>query len=198
MPDPRSAFRWQTFFRKVDPSARGANMLPRRRCGCGRRRRGMRPHLWRPQLTSGTLDSYRGSEGIVTVPRTKGYRRITVAGRPFRWRFRNGIVVVPDGSSGRQVLEVDLGWIDHFLRMKDFDPAATSHSPKVATTPSFIASAIEFALQNGWNTDAQGGRFRLRYSAEKGFQVPADGALSNSALQSDERVGRSAPSRVRR
>ena len=54
-----------------------------------------------------------------------------MAGRPFRWRFRNGIVVVPDGSSGRQVLEVDLGWIDRWLRVKAFDPAAPSHSPKV-------------------------------------------------------------------
>ena len=43
-------------------------------------------------------------------PGKQGYRGITVANRRFKWRFDERVVVVPDGLSGRQVLEIDFGW----------------------------------------------------------------------------------------
>jgi hypothetical protein len=46
-------------------------------------------------------------------------------------------------------------------------------SPEIAT-PAFVASAIEFALGHGWSTDVRGGRFLLRYTADKGFHLAAD------------------------
>ena len=133
----------------------------------------------------------------MTVPRNKGYRRIVVADRSFKWRFSDRVVVVPEGLSGRQVLEVDFGWFDTWLHVKDPARAPPPFSPKVAS-PAFVASAIEFALQNGWNTDVRGGRFKLKYSAEKGFQGPL-GALPNRPLQrTGASVARRAPSRARR
>jgi hypothetical protein len=105
----------------------------------------------------------------MTVPKDKGYRGIVVANRRFNWRFAERIVVVPDGLSGRQVLEVDFGWFDEWLHVNDAN-RPPAFSPSVAT-PAFVASAIEFALRNGWSTDIRGGRFLVTYSAEKGFQI---------------------------
>jgi hypothetical protein len=111
----------------------------------------------------------------VTVPRTKGFRGIAVDGRPFRWRFAKVITVVPDGVSGRQVLEVDFGWFDIWLHANDRAGVRPVRAPPIAT-PAFVASAIHFALQNGWSTESRGGRFRIEHTAERGFQVSADRA----------------------
>jgi hypothetical protein len=112
----------------------------------------------------------------MTVPKNKGYRGIVVANRRFKWRFAERITVVPDGLSGRQVLEVDFGWFDEWLYARDDPNRPPEFSPSVAT-PAFVASAIDFALRNGWNTDVQGGRFLVTYSADKGFQMRADEGL---------------------
>jgi hypothetical protein len=111
----------------------------------------------------------------MTVPRANGYRHIVVAGRSFKWRFSDRVVVVPVGPSGRQVLEIEFGWFDTWLYVRNPMEAPPPFSPKIAG-PGFVASAIEFALQNGWRTDARGGRFRIRYRAETGFQGPLPAA----------------------
>jgi hypothetical protein len=115
----------------------------------------------------------------MTVPKKKGYRRIVVADRPFKWRFAKHIVVVPDGLSGRQVLDVDFGWFDGWLYMNDRSNRPPEFSPTVAT-PAFVASAIDFALKNGWSTDVRGGRFVLKYTQEEGFHIPPAGTPNNS------------------
>jgi hypothetical protein len=114
----------------------------------------------------------------MTVPSKRGYRRITVAGRRFKWRFAERIVVVEDGLSGRQVLEVDFGWFDRWLHVNDRDNMPPAFSPGVAT-PSFVATAIDFALKNGWDTAVRGGRFVLRYTSEEKFQRSPDEPLPN-------------------
>jgi len=141
----------------------------------------------------GSYDRWRARDGT----EKKGYRGIVVAGRRFKWRFAEHIVVVPDGLSGRQVLDVDFGWFDGWLYTNDPVNRPPKFSPDVAT-PEFVAAAIEFALKNGWDTDVRGGRFLLKYTAEEGFHTPPDATLPNQPSQSDERVGRSAPSRARR
>ena len=108
----------------------------------------------------------------MSVPKNKGYRSITVANRRFKWRFADRVIVVPEGLSGRQVLEVDFGWFDHWLYANDRAAMPPEFSPKVAT-PAFVASAIEFALGNGWSTDVRGGRFLLKYTTDKGFHLAA-------------------------
>ena len=106
----------------------------------------------------------------MTTPKGKGYRSIVVAGRRFKWRFRDRVVVVPDGVSGRQVLEIDFGWFDVWLYVDGRVPAPPPFSPDVPT-PAFVAQGIQFALTNGWNTDVCGGRFVVRYSTPDGFRV---------------------------
>jgi hypothetical protein len=118
----------------------------------------------------------------MTVPKNKGYRGIVVTNRRFKWRFANRIVVVPDGLSGRQVLEVDFGWFDGWLYTNDRPNRPAELCPRVAT-PAFVASAIDFALRNGWNTDARGGRFLVTYVAGDGFRVAPHEALPNQPLQ---------------
>lgn len=81
--------------------------------------------------------------------------------------------MVPVGPSGRQVLEVDFGWFDRWLYMNDRAAMPPDFSPEVAS-PAFVASAIEFALGNGWSSDVRGGRFLLKYTADKGFRVAGD------------------------
>ena len=109
----------------------------------------------------------------MTVPKGKGYRRIVVGGRRFKWRFADRIVVVPDGLAGRQVLDMDFGWFDSWLYTIAPTKTPTAFSPRMVT-PAFVASAIKFALQNGWNTDVRGGRFLLKYSEGSGFQSPTE------------------------
>jgi len=118
----------------------------------------------------------------MTVPKGKGYRRIVVGGRRFKWRFEDRIVVVPDGLAGRRVLDIDFGWFDCWLYVNDPTERPPEFSPQVAT-PAFVSSAIEFALKNGWNTDVRGGRFMLKYSADDGFQTSTGDVLPNKPLQ---------------
>jgi hypothetical protein len=109
----------------------------------------------------------------VTVPKNKGYRAITVGTRRFRWRFDERVIVVPESLSGRQVLEVDFGWFDSWLYANNRANMPPEFTPQIAT-PAFVASAIAFALGNGWSTDVRGGRFLLKYNRDKGFHLPAD------------------------
>jgi hypothetical protein len=106
----------------------------------------------------------------VTVPKKKGYRAIVVAGRSFKWRFIERIVVVPDGLAGRQVLEVDFGWFDEWLYRKHDPDTPPAYFPRVVT-PSFVAAAIAFALDHGWGSGVRGGRFLLKYTVQEGFHT---------------------------
>jgi len=117
----------------------------------------------------------------MTVPKGKGYRRIVVGGRRFKWRFADRIVVVPDGLAGRRVLDIDFGWFDCWLYTNYPTEKPPAFSPQAAT-PAFVSSAIEFALKSGWDTDVRGGRFMLKYSADGGFQTATGDVLPNKPL----------------
>ena len=104
----------------------------------------------------------------MTVPSGKGFRAIVVNGRSFKWRFVKRLIVVPDGLSGRQVLEVDLGWSDPWLEINDPKTTGSGRNPQIAT-PAFVAQAIAFALHAGWNAELRGGRFPVKYSTSTGF-----------------------------
>jgi hypothetical protein len=116
----------------------------------------------------------------LAVHKRSGYRAITVSGRRFKWRFGGTVVVVPDGVRGRQILEIDFGWFDEWLYMNQPEKRPPQFSPAVAT-PGFVSKGIQFAIDNGWNTEKRGGKFLLRYSACGGFQkqVASDHADSS-------------------
>jgi|GEM_PF-1525830 len=110
----------------------------------------------------------------MVVPKRTGYRTMVVEGSRFKWRFAGKLVVVPDGLSGRQVLEIDFGAYDTWLDMND--PASRPPWPAPVATPAFVAAAIAFALAHGWDTSVRGGRYRLKHTPETGFTSCTDRA----------------------
>jgi hypothetical protein len=75
-------------------------------------------------------------------------RPITVDASQFRWRFDGALVVVPMGRSGPQ-LRVDWGWQDWL------EPDGPGPEPSIVT-PRFVAEAIRFALDHGWQPNVSG------------------------------------------
>jgi hypothetical protein len=92
---------------------------------------------------------------------TGGLRPITVARRRFRWRFDQRLVVVPEGRSG-PVLYVEWGWRDWS------EPEGPDPQPWIVT-PRFVAEAIAFALESGWQPEKNGAAQFLEYDSS-GFR----------------------------
>lgn len=113
----------------------------------------------------------------MTTPKRAGFRPIVVAGRRFVWRFRGRVVVVDEGAPRGQVLEIDVGWYDAWLFARD--PQDAPPPPAMAAiTPRFVASAIAFALERGWNRDVRGGRWVVECARDGGLRVRAAGDAS--------------------
>jgi hypothetical protein len=77
-----------------------------------------------------------------------GFRKVVVQGQGFGWRFDGRLVIIPAERSGPP-LYVEWGWQDWL------EPEGVGNEP-VIVTPSFVASAIQFALGHGWGS--QGGK----------------------------------------
>ena len=101
-----------------------------------------------------------------------GLRPIVVAGRRFRWRFKQRLAVVPEGRSG-PVLYVGWGWRDWL------EPERTGPEPRIVT-PRFVSQAIAFALARGWQPeeDVPRGSWNMMAPA-----CESRGKTSNEAMQ---------------
>ena len=94
--------------------------------------------------------------------KTSGYRTITVEEQRFKWQFQGVILIFLEELPGRQTLEIDFGWFDRWpyvLDPENMPPEAELNH----VTPAFVASAITFALNHGWNPNKRGGKFLLNY-----------------------------------
>jgi hypothetical protein len=101
----------------------------------------------------------------MALPKKKGFRTITVGAQTFKWYFNGKVQVIPDGPTGRRPLELDFGWIEPYMIGWGECP---DNEPRVVT-PSFVAAAITYALNHGWDTTTRGGKFLLHYNKEAGF-----------------------------
>ena len=96
-------------------------------------------------------------------------RRIVVDGRPFRWRFKDVLVVIPGDRSGPP-LYVDWGWQDW---LEPDGPGAEPH----IVTPRFVVEAVQFAVTIGWPSAVGNRPLRLGIRGDR-FTVAATGAAS--------------------
>lgn len=82
-------------------------------------------------------------------------RQIMVDGRPFRWRFDGVLVVIPGDHTGPQLV-VDWEWRDWL------EPDGPGDEPLVVT-PGFVAAAVQFGLDHGWQPTGGGPPVRLGF-----------------------------------
>lgn len=82
----------------------------------------------------------------------RGFSPIVIGESRFQWRFDGKLHVLADAdtSSRGQRLVVDWGWTDWC------EPEYQSHKVRGpdTVTPSFVRTAIEFALHSGWTPNA--------------------------------------------
>jgi hypothetical protein len=97
----------------------------------------------------------------------KGWRKIVVDGREFRWRFtihETGTLICQGPSNSSQQLIVSLPkWFDPWLFIGH--QHLLPNTPAVVT-PKLAAEAIRFGLANGWQPDESA--FPLRAVYENG------------------------------
>ena len=89
----------------------------------------------------------------------KKLRAITVSQLEFRWRFNEKLVVVSETSNSCP-LYVDWGWTCWF------EPEGPGPEPCIVT-PKFVATAIQFALENGWEPGSSQPSFYLGFENEQ-------------------------------
>jgi hypothetical protein len=91
----------------------------------------------------------------------RGFRKITIDGRTFKWRFDSLIDIRPAANKENK-LKVDFGWFDEFLYISDRENRPPDFEPKIVT-PEFVKQAIKFALNNDWHIEPKTGMFELSY-----------------------------------
>lgn len=86
----------------------------------------------------------------MSLPKKKrGFRKISVEGNEFNWRFNSHIEVCPVARKNNKLI-VDFGWFDPFLYVNDRLNSPTTYTPQIVT-PAFVRKAIEFALKHNWD-----------------------------------------------
>lgn len=110
--------------------------------------------------------------------KSKGYRRITVDGAAFRWRFDTDgpetVVTVQGGeTSGQQAALVVTDAPSWWLSPQPVE------RPPVIVRPRHVAHLIRVALYRGWKPALQRPAMRLAVSWETEFGVPL--AVTNPA-----------------
>ena len=93
----------------------------------------------------------------MAISKTKS-RPITVEDNEYRWAFFensgwNDLTVQLAIGEGKKLI-VQIKW-----ESNNVDPL-----PYLPVTPSFVAKAIKFGLENGWQPDTEGKPFRCRFS----------------------------------
>lgn len=83
------------------------------------------------------------------------------------WKFEGIIIIILEDNKNIR-LEIDIGWFDKWLYVKEPNGKPADFSPE-KVTPAFVKSAILFALKAGWNN----GRLQLTYQS-RDFQVLND------------------------
>jgi hypothetical protein len=97
----------------------------------------------------------------------KGFRSIVVQEKPFIWQFSEKIMI--QSSENRNWLTVDFGWFDGWLYMTTPpEERPPEYFPK-SITPDFVRQAIEFALENNWDSGKSSGNQVLFYRDEQFF-----------------------------
>src|SRR5262245_38643872 len=104
----------------------------------------------------------------MAFPKKKGLRSITVAGRRFVWKGPGRILVMSAIRSDGRQLHLDYGYYDWAYYLNDPWNLPPDFEPQIVT-PAFVAKAIAFALNAGWNPDERGPAFEVRYSKQDGF-----------------------------
>lgn len=97
----------------------------------------------------------------------KGFRKIVIQNQAFNWRLGRLIDVRPDSRKANQ-LNVDFEWSDDYYYYKEVKDVPNFEPTKI--TPKFVSEAIEYALENGWNTSEKHGVFHIKYRDKK-FEV---------------------------
>ncbi len=87
---------------------------------------------------------------------------ITIGPDKFRWRFDGKLHVLAEADTSRrgQRLVVDWGWIDWC----EPDHRSDETRGPNTVTPSFVRSAIEFALLSGWTPNDSAADLNINYS----------------------------------
>lgn len=98
----------------------------------------------------------------------RGFRKITVNGKAFNWRFDAKIDIRPADKKNNKLL-VDFGWYDVLLYPNNSTDKPEDFQPKVVT-PAFVHQSILFAIENGWDTSKDSGIFALRFKDGFYFQ----------------------------
>lgn len=98
----------------------------------------------------------------------RDFRPIVVDNVKYQWRFNGVLTVFADSPSSKrgQKLIADWGWMD-WLEPEYKD--AVPFDPHVVT-PSFVRSAIQYAVSVGWQPSEPGVAFHISY-AENQFQT---------------------------
>ncbi|QDU42647.1 hypothetical protein Mal52_11140 [Symmachiella dynata] len=93
------------------------------------------------------------------------FRSIVVDDVKYQWQFEGVLVVYSDSESSRrgQALVADWGWVD-WLEPEYRD--ALPFDPHIVT-PSFVRSAIQFAVTAGWQSHESGIPFRITYRQDQ-------------------------------
>lgn len=91
----------------------------------------------------------------------RGFRKITINGIEFTWRFSGKIDIRPETKVNNQLI-VDFGWYDEWLFIHDAKNAPPSFEPKVVT-PAFVKECILFAITNSWDIEKKVGKTEIFY-----------------------------------
>nr|WP_294939413.1 hypothetical protein [uncultured Flavobacterium sp.] len=97
------------------------------------------------------------------IPKKKsGFRKIEIDGVAYHWRFSEIIQIRPLENPYNN-LEVAFGYFDPWLYSNDKENTPADFEPKIIT-PGFIKSAIQNAIQLGWDNNVQRGNLKLNYA----------------------------------
>ncbi|WP_298520920.1 hypothetical protein [uncultured Kordia sp.] len=102
----------------------------------------------------------------MAIPQKRqGFRKITVMGIIFNWKFSGGVDVRPVSNKDNKLF-IDYGWYDDWLYVHNKENKPPDYEPQIVT-PNFVRKSIEFAIENGWNTENKTGKFDIMYKDGK-------------------------------
>jgi len=91
----------------------------------------------------------------------KGLRKIIVEDETYYWKFAGTVFVFRDEGKFSQ-LSVDLGWTDIWLSF-GVPKSASMQNQMKSVTPKFVAGAISYARNHGWNEGSMKLEYKNKY-----------------------------------